>query len=55
MWSSRPETSSCEGGSDLRGGGDTAETLIRLDKLIILPAILYSLQEVYSSLKPLEL
>lgn len=54
MWSSRPKSSSCEGGSDLRDGGDTADTMIRLDKLIILPAILYSLQEVYSSLRPLE-
>lgn len=53
MWSSHPKTSR-KGGSDLRGGGDTAETLIRLDKLIILPAILYSHQEVYSSLKALD-
>lgn len=50
MWSS----SSCEGGSDLRDGGDTADTLIRLDKPIRLPAMLYSLQEVYGSLRPLE-
>lgn len=29
MRSSRTKSSSCEGGSGLRGGGDTAETLIR--------------------------
>ena len=40
VWSSRPKTSNCEGGSDLGCGGDTAETLIRLDQPIILPAIL---------------